>query len=180
MKSQFKRLAAALRKKPTMPRGKRRQQWGLEALEVHEGPSVTPVVVGTCPDTSATVGVSSSSNPLALPGEESSRISLGDPLTFLGDEVGPTGTIATSRPTFRWTGTPGDVSYRLRLTDRTTGESPVLSVGGLTGLSWQPGPAQALTPGHSYTWHVGALDSNGAVTWSHSHNFSVDAPAAWP
>jgi hypothetical protein len=94
----------------------------------------------------------------------------------------PTGTLAVDRPTFTWTPlvnalytAPG--SYTLKVMDRATGQS--LSVGKLTGTSYTLTAAQALTPGHSFTWSVTAVSSNGlATTAGTSANFTIAALSA--
>ncbi len=73
------------------------------------------------------------------------------------------GTLTTDMPTFAWTPlldgqntAPG--SYTLSVTDKLTGK--VLNVAKLTGTSYTLSSAQALTPGHQFTWSVTAVSVN--------------------
>jgi len=97
--------------------------------------------------------------------------------------VGPTGSIATDRPTFTWTAVT-DAShtaanrFTLTVTDTTT--KKVLTITGVTGTSYTLTAAQALTPGHSFTWSVTAVSTNGnARAQSQSAAFMV-APLTAP
>jgi hypothetical protein len=81
--------------------------------------------------------------------------------------AGPTGTSTTDMPSFTWAAalgpnltSPG--SYTLKVTDKATGQ--VLNVSKLTGISYALTAAQALTPGHSYSWSVTAVSTNGQAT----------------
>jgi hypothetical protein len=80
---------------------------------------------------------------------------------------GPTGASNTDTPTFVWVVAPGTTtvppaSYTLKMTDKSTGK--VLSIAKLRGTSYTLTAAQALTPGHSYTWSVAAVSTNGLVS----------------
>jgi len=96
--------------------------------------------------------------------------------------TGPTGTMTTDRPTFTWIPlinanftAPG--TYTLKVTDKTTGQ--VITIGKLVGTSYTLTAAQALTPGHKYTWSVTAVSTNGMATIaSNSKNFSIAALTA--
>jgi hypothetical protein len=79
--------------------------------------------------------------------------------------LGPMGSIATDRPTFTWTAVT-DAShtrashFTLTVTDTTT-KKQILTITGLTGTSYTLTTGQALTPGHSFTWSVTAVSTNG-------------------
>jgi hypothetical protein len=66
------------------------------------------------------------------------------------------------QPTFTWNSVPGAASYSLYVVDNTTGQVLDLNVGNV--IAYRLISLQALTPGHSYTWYVGAVSSNGLVT----------------
>ncbi len=92
-------------------------------------------------------------------------------------------------PTFSWSGVPWAKKYRLAVflveggARALVGEmklatSPVLSQETAAGgSSWTPGADQALADGQEYAWCVGALDANGAWTWSDLARFRVDGSA---
>jgi hypothetical protein len=71
-------------------------------------------------------------------------------------------------PTFNWGSAPGADHYNLIVID-TTPPTAGLPIGTntivinitTTSTSFKPGTAQALTPGHSYVWYVGAVSRNG-------------------
>ncbi len=97
---------------------------------------------------------------------------------------GPSGTVASERPTFTWTvptGTfPVAAQYNVWLDDQTAGQIDVLNakVAGAT-FAFTPAQGQALTPGHSYRWWVGAVSTNGVTFWSSAQEFGV-APLTVP
>ncbi len=98
-------------------------------------------------------------------------------VTIASAGVGPVGTITSQTPTFFWAGT-GAPSYTLWIADKTTGKVPVLSVPNIQTTSWTLTTAQALTPGHSYTWYVGGVVGS-RVTWGAGQDFAIapwDAP----
>lgn len=82
-------------------------------------------------------------------------------------QIGPSGTIAAGpsfdTPTFRWTSVSGAVSYYLYVLDATTNQA-VVNNPSLSGTSSMP--ATPLTPGHSFTWYIGAAAASGAISWS--------------
>jgi hypothetical protein len=91
--------------------------------------------------------------------------------------VGPLGSVAVSRvsdkPTFSWAGVTGADHYYLYVMDAMTGMA-VLNNPQVAGTSLTP--STALTPGHNYTWYIGAYSSNGAGnTWSSAQAFSLAA-----
>jgi len=97
--------------------------------------------------------------------------------------VGPTGSIAMDRPTFTWAAVT-DASHtpanRFTLTVTDTATKKVLTITGVTGTSYTLTTAQALTPGHSFTWSVTAVSTDGkARAQSQSAAFTI-APLTAP
>jgi hypothetical protein len=87
----------------------------------------------------------------------------------------PSGVTGSQLPTFTWTGVAGVTSYWLWINDQTTNTAAVVSQQNLTGSSYTL--TGGLTPGHSYTWWIGA--ANGSTTaWSASQTFTIPALAA--
>ena len=72
----------------------------------------------------------------------------------------PTGTVPASTsydtPTFSWSTVAGADHYYLYVVDNNT-NSVVLNIPDLSGTTFTVNTAQALTPGHSFTWHVYAM-----------------------
>jgi Ca2+-binding RTX toxin-like protein len=107
----------------------------------------------------------------------------GQPLTsaavVVSVPVTPSGTIATVTPTFTWPVVPNTDHYVLSVADTTTGQV-VLSASNLATAVLSLTPAQALTPGHSYSWLAQAVSSKGQVSAaSGTVSFRV-APLAAP
>ena len=79
---------------------------------------------------------------------------------------GPSGTITASTgydmPTFSWSALPGAGHYFLVVVDDNTGGLAVDDAN-VTGTSFTPSTAQALTPGHHFTWYVLAMSTNSAA-----------------
>ena len=75
----------------------------------------------------------------------------------------PTGTVPASTsydtPTFSWSTVAGADHYYLYVVDNNT-NSVVLNIPDLSGTTFTVNTAQALTPGHSFTWHVYAMSAN--------------------
>jgi uncharacterized delta-60 repeat protein len=92
--------------------------------------------------------------------------------------IGPTGTITTDRPVFLWTPTTGATSYDLRVNDVTMGRTGVVQISTVNVARVALTPATALSPGDSYTWYVGAVSSNGKVSWDSGHSFTLPPLAA--
>ena len=89
----------------------------------------------------------------------------------------PGGTIATDQPAFVWMDVSGAASYEIYISDQNTGQATTIP--NLTGLSYGLTPAQALTPGHRYTWYIAAVSTNGLATvWSSAQSFAIAALAA--
>jgi len=77
--------------------------------------------------------------------------------------------------TFTWQAVTDVGHYYLRVTDSKTGQV-VIAVPKVPGTSYTLTSLQvkALKPGHSYTWMVAAVSTNGKVTvWSASQKFTV-------
>jgi hypothetical protein len=92
----------------------------------------------------------------------------------------PSGAIHTTTPTFTWAAVAGATGYELYVRDLTTGQNPVLTVPGLTGTSYPLTEAQALIPGNSYEWYLGAVATNGSATYSGGLSFTVAAGLGAP
>jgi uncharacterized repeat protein (TIGR01451 family) len=97
--------------------------------------------------------------------------SAGQNFTIAPVAAGPAGTITSQLPTFAWAGVTGVNSYWLWVSDQNTG-AVVVSQQNLTGTSYTP--TMALTPGHSFTWWIGAA-SGKATVWSAAQTFSIAA-----
>ena len=62
---------------------------------------------------------------------------------------------------------------------RRRAREQVVRVQNVTGTSLTLAAAQALTPGHSYTWFVGVASTKGqAETWSPSQQFTIPSLTA--
>ena len=96
---------------------------------------------------------------------------------------GPGGTISVSAgfdtPTFSWSSVTGANRYYLYVLDTTTNQ-PAVNNPNVTVTSFAANTG--LTPGHSYTWYIGAESTNGnGITWTGPKSFSLaglPAPAA--
>ena len=99
---------------------------------------------------------------------------------------GPNAPIAASTgydtPTFTWNSVTGAVQYELFVADNLSPQTAVfgsakagISVSGtaFTPTSFTPGMLQALTPGHNYTWYLGAEVASGAIFWGGPEHFSL-------
>ena len=93
----------------------------------------------------------------------------------------PIGLIAAGsgfdRPTFTWASSPGAGHYYLAVLDKNTGAKPIV-VPNLSGTSYAPTTAQALTPGHSFTIYVYAFSTNGLTYKLATQTFTLAALAA--
>jgi predicted phage tail protein len=91
----------------------------------------------------------------------------------------PTGTSTTDTPTFSWGAVSGANHYDLWVDDLTTGQSQFVRLSNVSGTSVTLTAAQALTPGHSFRFYVGAVSTNGLTTsWSGAQFFSIAALTA--
>ena len=84
-------------------------------------------------------------------------------------------------PTFAWTAAAGAHHYSLYVVDAVTG-LPVIDQQNILGTTYHTTPAEALTPGHRYAWHVAGYSTNGqAFKKTSDRTFSLDnLPAATP
>jgi hypothetical protein len=78
-------------------------------------------------------------------------------------------------PTFTWGSAPGANHYYLYVLDRNTGMG-VINLPNVSGTTFTPSTAQALTPGHSFTWFAIAFSTNGqAISYvTTGQPFSLD------
>ena len=82
-------------------------------------------------------------------------------------------------PTFSWTAVPGVNRYWLNVVDASNNNAVVINNNNVSGTSFTLSTSQALTPGHSYTWYIAAVSTNGtAYTFSGAQTFSLAALAA--
>lgn len=72
--------------------------------------------------------------------------------------TGPSGSIASSTPTFAWSIVTGANHYYLYVVDDTSG-TVAINNPDITTSTFTPGTA--LTLGHEYTWYVFAFSTNG-------------------
>jgi hypothetical protein len=101
--------------------------------------------------------------------------------------VSPSGTIATTTPTYTWNAVSGATSYQL-LVQNTSGVAVNLAVspamGGCTSGSGTCTytPSTALANGTAYNWFVNASNSGGTSAWSAARAITVNAgtPPAVP
>ncbi len=89
--------------------------------------------------------------------------------------TGPSGTVATTLPTFTWNSVTGVNTYEIWLTDQTTGVSTTFP--NLSGTSWTP--TQGLTLGDSYIWWVGAVQGK-SIGWDTAQTFTIRSTASGP
>ena len=90
------------------------------------------------------------------------------------------GSTGYDTPTFTWSSVTGAAQYYLYVADNLTPLQPVISQSSVVGVTYAPLASQALTPGHSYTWYIGAESTNGnAIAWSGPQGFTL-APLAQP
>jgi hypothetical protein len=99
--------------------------------------------------------------------------------------ITPNTSVATDLPRFTWgagfgTGTPA-ASYELYISDQSTGQVTKVPNLPINSSSFTLTAAQALTPGHSYAWWVGAVSTNGkTIAWSNEVDLNVAAINAVP
>jgi len=88
--------------------------------------------------------------------------------------IAPSGVITTDMPTFSWNAVTAAAHYDVWVNDSTTGQIAVLRNANAAGTSWTPSASQALTPGHSYMWYVGAVTTDGlSTTWNNGLSITV-------
>ncbi|MFO0864399.1 MAG: hypothetical protein U0744_07040 [Gemmataceae bacterium] len=86
--------------------------------------------------------------------------------------VGPSGTIASTTPTFQWNAAPLAHHYELWVNDLTSGGTPLWN-GNIAATTYTPA-SQLLTAGHQYRWWVRAISANGTVSnWSNPLDFTI-------
>ncbi|MBI4615900.1 MAG: matrixin family metalloprotease [Planctomycetes bacterium] len=90
--------------------------------------------------------------------------------------LAPTGTIATTRPSFTWSNANG-TTYELWV-DRYLVQSKIVYQTGLTGTSYTPGAD--LPSGADYKWWVRAWVGSTAGPWSNTGSFTVPTNALPP
>jgi hypothetical protein len=95
--------------------------------------------------------------------------------------LAPTGTIAAAagfdRPTFRWNAVAGADHYYLLVMDNNT-NSQAFAAANIAGTSYTPTAAQALTPGHKYTFTVYADSTNNKASPRTTQTFALAALTA--
>src|ERR1019366_4339029 len=70
---------------------------------------------------------------------------------------------------YSWSSVPGAGHYFVLVIDTTTNQVPAYN-SNVISTSWQP--SIHLTPGHHYTWYVGAYSTNGlGGTWNAGQTF---------
>ncbi len=93
----------------------------------------------------------------------------------------PSGLIAASSgydmPIFYWGAVAGAAHYSLVVVDTTTNAIAINNPNIATTYYTTP-TAQALTPGHSYTWYVGSVTGNAAPQYQSPVTFTLAALAA--
>jgi hypothetical protein len=92
----------------------------------------------------------------------------GHTFTIAPTAAGPSGTIATSMPTFIWTAVTGADHYYVWLADQTTGV--VVKVPNASATTWTP--TEDLTRGNTYVWWVGAINGN-SIGWDSGVTFTI-------
>jgi hypothetical protein len=102
--------------------------------------------------------------------------------------VSPSGTVATTTPTYKWNASAGSTWYYL-LVENASGASVVAESHTVSDLGCAAGtgtcswtPTTALTNGSSYTWFVYAANASGTSAWSTGDSITVGtaAPPATP
>lgn len=103
----------------------------------------------------------------------------GDGLTFTiaPTASAPSGTVATTAPTFTWNEVTGADHYYLWVADQATGRV-VVNNNALTATSFTPAPG-VLTLGAGYTWWVGAVQGQ-TTAWNEGLTFTIAPPASSP
>ena len=96
-------------------------------------------------------------------------------------QKGPSGTLAASNgfdmPTFSWSSLGGANHYYLYVLDTTTNQA-VVNNASVSATSFTPSAAQALTPGHNFTWYIASVSSGGASSGFSSESFALAALTA--
>jgi hypothetical protein len=92
----------------------------------------------------------------------------------------PDSAVTSAQPTFSWTAGSGTAtppgSYELWILDQNTMNLETIPNLAANATSYTLTAAQALTPGDSFLWYVGAVSTNGAaIDWSLGVNFTIQA-----
>jgi len=97
--------------------------------------------------------------------------------------TGPSGPITTDTPTFSWNAVANAVHYDVWVNPVINGQevlnTPVLRNSNVTETSWTPSLTQALSPGHTYRWYIGAVSNTGTTIWNSGVMFAI-APLEAP
>jgi hypothetical protein len=82
-------------------------------------------------------------------------------------------------PTFTWSAVAGADHYYLYVVDNNLGQA-VIGNANVNGTSYTVGAPEALTPGHRFTWYIGAESTNNVVNsyLVAGQKFRLDALAA--
>lgn len=90
--------------------------------------------------------------------------------------TGPNGVVASTLPTFSWTGVPEYVRYELWVNNLTTGTSRVIHETALTQTAFTP--TLPLQNGEFRAWVRGFDEAGNDSQWSNPLDFNVDANVA--
>ena len=120
-----------------------------------------------------------STNGLVTSWNQGQRFSVAPLAVPTATSPAPGAVLTTDQPTFSWTAVRGAGSYKVWITDNNTGQVVVVPAGAAATSVVVP-PTSALTPGHGFTWWVGAVSTNGlATSWDQGQGFSI-APLPAP
>jgi hypothetical protein len=101
--------------------------------------------------------------------------SIAVPLPGVPTPLAPTGTIASTTPTFSWNVAAGAAYYDVSVGNTTTGQTQVIRNQHVSGTSFTS--ASALIAGDAYQWTVRAFNSaNVAGAWSTALAFTIAVP----
>lgn len=85
-------------------------------------------------------------------------------------ELGPSGDVDPTRPTFAWTAIAGAAQYQVQIDDVTAGRPAVVQAK-VSSTNFVPGID--LATGHIYRWRVRALNASGLGCWCLSTEFRI-------
>ena len=121
-----------------------------------------------------------STNGTALAWSSQSFTVAASPTLAAPTQIGPNGALAAGlnfdTPTYSWNSAAGAATYYLYVLDNTSNK-PVVNSPNLNATSLISPP---LTPGHSFTWYIGAETNsglNGPIAWS-TETFALAALTA--
>lgn len=112
----------------------------------------------------------------AVGSDGSTAWSSGQNFTMAPQASGPSGSSATTQPTFNWIGVAGADHYYVWLTDQTTGTS--LQVSNVSVTRWTPSAPLLLA--HQYQWWVAAVGVDGSIAWNNGQTFDMAPRASGP